>query len=136
MFQHGFPKGLSSGTRMVFQNFAKAFDSVDHQRLLGKVDYCGIRFNVKLLIKDFLTDRLQREVVNGSYTSWSPIKIWRTRNVIGHIQINLLDTISSSNCLLTLLSFKGKSKHLSNTIRLRINSLELSNARTHTKPVL
>lgn len=126
MFQHRFRKGLSSGTRMVFQNFAKAFDSVDHQRLLGKVDYCGICGNVKLVIKDFLTDRFPREVVNGSYTSCSPVKIWRTRNVIGHIHINLLDTISSSNCLLTTLLFRGKSKHVEH------HTL----ARTHTKPVL
>lgn len=70
---------------VVFLNFANTFDFVPHQRLISKVDYCGIQGNLKLWIKDFLN-------------YWSPAacsdwwfvlqlvsaQIWRTtRNCIG-----------------------------------------------------
>lgn len=78
MFQHGFRRGFFCETQLIslahewskvlngrgqvdviFLDFAKAFDSVPHQRLISKVDYCGIRGNLKLWIKDFRTDRRQ-----------------------------------------------------------------------------
>jgi len=58
----------------VFLDFAKAFDSVSHMRLLGKAAFYGIRNNLQLWLKDFLTERRQRVVVNGTCSSWSPVK--------------------------------------------------------------
>ena len=82
MFEHGFRRGFFCETQLIsrahewskvlnergqvdviFLDFAKAFDSVPHQRLISKVDYCGIRGNLKLWIKDFRTDRRRRVVV-------------------------------------------------------------------------
>ena len=40
----------------------------------SSADYYGIRGNLQLWLKDFLTVRRQRVVVNGSFSNWSPVK--------------------------------------------------------------
>ena len=48
---------------------------VPHQRLISKVDYCGIRGNLRLWIKDFLNYWSPAACSrDGSYSSWSPLK--------------------------------------------------------------
>ena len=54
-------------------DFAKAFDKVPHQRLLGKLDYYGIRGPLLHWIKTFLTTREQRVVLDGSQSSSVPV---------------------------------------------------------------
>ena len=50
---------------MLILDFSKAFDTVPHQRLLGKIDHYGIRDHTKNWIKTWLTSRSQRVVVDG-----------------------------------------------------------------------
>ena len=57
----------------VFLDFAKAFESVPHQRLLIKRDHIGVRGQVLKWVESFLTGRLQRVVVNGHSSSWAPV---------------------------------------------------------------
>ena len=47
-------------------DFAKAFDTVPHQRLLYKLHFYGIRNNTLLWIQNWLTARTQRVVVDGN----------------------------------------------------------------------
>ena len=82
--QHGFMSGRSCMTQLlesmdawtealddhgsidiIYTDFQKAFDSVPHGRLMEKVSACGIKGKTQDWIKDFLTDRTQRVVVNG-----------------------------------------------------------------------
>ncbi len=49
-------------------DFAKAFDKVPHKRLLGKLDYYGIRGPLLQWIDTFLTNREQRVVLDGCYS--------------------------------------------------------------------
>ena len=82
--QHGFIKGRSCVTQLlavldkwtealdmgnnmdaVYLDFAKAFDSVPHQRLLMKIKGYGIAGKVWKWIEDFLLQRNQQVVVNG-----------------------------------------------------------------------
>ena len=58
---------------VVFLDFAKAFDSVPHERLLLKAAYYGIRNKANIWLRSFLTGRSQRVVINGSASSWSPV---------------------------------------------------------------
>ena len=58
---------------VVFLDFAKAFDSVTHKRLLLKAHYYGIRNKSNTWLRSFLTGRSQRVVVNGSNSTWSPV---------------------------------------------------------------
>eukprot|EP00745_Piridium_sociabile_P043063 TRINITY_DN87471_c0_g3_i3.p1 TRINITY_DN87471_c0_g3~~TRINITY_DN87471_c0_g3_i3.p1 ORF type:complete len:950 (+),score=231.72 TRINITY_DN87471_c0_g3_i3:692-3541(+) len=82
--QHGFTKGRSCVTQLldtldvwtealdtgggvdaIYMDYMKAFDSVPHRRLLGKVEALGIRGNLLRWIQDFLYHRSQRVCVNG-----------------------------------------------------------------------
>ena len=54
---------------IVYTDFMKAFDSVPHRRLIGKVEACGIKGKVLAWIKDFLEERTQRVVINNEMSS-------------------------------------------------------------------
>ena len=54
-------------------DFCKAFDKVPHRRLLQKLYAYGIRGKVHTWVKEFLTDREQRVIVNASQSTWKNI---------------------------------------------------------------
>ena len=58
----------------VFLDLAKAFDSVPHEHLLLKLRYLGISGDLLNWIRFFLTERFQRVVVKGFYSSWTKVK--------------------------------------------------------------
>jgi hypothetical protein len=85
--QHGFRKGRScltqllnhydnilknlnngSETDVIYLDFAKAFDKVDHKLLLKKVRFYGIKGQVYDWIKEFLTGRTQVVTVDGHHS--------------------------------------------------------------------
>ena len=87
--QHGFIRGRSCTTNLleflekatkavdegksldvIFLDFAKAFDKVPKERLLKKVHAHGIRGRVWTWISAWLTDRTQRVVLNGEFSTW------------------------------------------------------------------
>ena len=57
---------------VIYFDFQKAFDIVPKQKLLNKLHSCGICGNVHGWIRDFLTKRQQKVVIN--VTGWN----WRT----------------------------------------------------------
>jgi retron-type reverse transcriptase len=61
---------LGEPVDIVFFDFKKAFDTVPHQRLLYKAEKCGISGNLLRWIKEWLSERRQRVVVNGSFSDW------------------------------------------------------------------
>ena len=90
--QHGFLKGRSCLTNLldfmehiskwaddgspvdlIYLDFQKAFDKVPHQRLLIKLKYHGIGESVVNWVRDWLSGRKQRVVVEGEESSWRPV---------------------------------------------------------------
>ena len=68
----------------IYFNFAKAFDTVSHQRLQVKLAGYGIGGKVLQWIAAFLEGRCQRVLVNGSKLSWSLVTSGiPQRNVLG-----------------------------------------------------
>ena len=75
--QHGFRKGSSCSTQLIevledwtdtiYLDFQEAFDTVPHIRLLKKLEGYGITGKIVGWIKNFLTDRKQKVVLNGSH---------------------------------------------------------------------
>ena len=55
-------------------DFQKAFDSVPHRRLLGKLESYGIQGDTLGWIEAFLTGRKQKVVINGHSSEWTDVK--------------------------------------------------------------
>lgn len=91
--QHGFRGGRSCETQLVkfiddlayniqnggqtdvaIMNFAKAFDKIGHHRLLLNLAHYGIREKTNKWIQAFLTNRAQRDVLNGEHTCDAHVK--------------------------------------------------------------
>ena len=65
---------LRNSVHCVFLDFAKAFDCVAHEHLLIKLQCLGIDGRLLEWIRSFLTHRLQRVVVNGTYSDWLSVR--------------------------------------------------------------
>ena len=61
--------------RGVFLDISKAFDRVWHEGLLFKLQQYRISGELITLIKDFLSCRKQRAVLNGQHSSWAYVKL-------------------------------------------------------------
>ena len=61
------------GVDVAYLDFSKAFDSVPHQRLIQKLSSYGFSGKLLLWIKSFLSNRHQRVVLNGSFSSWCAV---------------------------------------------------------------
>ena len=55
---------------VVYCDFLKAFDKVPHKRLVQKLNYYGIAPVLVNWIKEFLSDRKQKVMVNGECSTW------------------------------------------------------------------
>ena len=55
-------------------DFAKAFDKVNHSLLVQKLDHYGVRGKTNRWIKNFLHDRQQAVVVEGSSSGFIPVR--------------------------------------------------------------
>ena len=68
-------KSLDKGksTHAIFLDFAKAFDSVPHRRLLIKLENVGIRGKLLKWIEAFLTNRYQRVLLDGQASNWERV---------------------------------------------------------------
>ena len=60
-------------TDVIYLDFTKAFDSVDHQILLHKLASYGVTGQLYNWFVNYLSGRRQRVVVNGATSSWAPV---------------------------------------------------------------
>ena len=60
--------------KLIYTEFAKAFDKVPHQRLLTKLRSYGLACKLISWIADFLCFRTQRVRINDSYSSSAPVE--------------------------------------------------------------
>ena len=90
--QHGFMKGRSCTTNLlefletvtsvldggkcmdvIYLDFSKAFDLVPTKKLLAKVGSHGISGPTLIWLEKWLSDRMQRVVLNGKASTWKPV---------------------------------------------------------------
>jgi len=64
----------NSQVDIIFIDFRKAFDTIPHCRLLNKLYYYGIQGKIHDWIKLWLTQRVQRIVVNGHDSNFTQVK--------------------------------------------------------------
>ena len=86
-----FGRALDEGkeVRVVFCDISKAFDRVWHKGLLRKLESIGIRGSLLSWVKNYLSERKQRVVINNSTSSWRDINA-------GVPQGSILENIKSS----------------------------------------
>ena len=72
---HELASNLDKGSRtdLIILDFAKAFDKVPHQRLLGKLSFYGIRGQALEWIRAFLSNQTQEVMVDGARSSPAPV---------------------------------------------------------------
>ena len=68
-------ESIENGTDvdLVYLGFAKAFDSVPHNRLICKLHNYGISSNLLLWITNFLSHRRQQVRVNSTLSNWENV---------------------------------------------------------------
>ena len=68
-------ESIENGTDadLVYLDFAKAFNSVSHNRLICKLHSYGISGNLLLWIRNFLSHRRQQVPVNGTLLNWKNV---------------------------------------------------------------
>ena len=69
-----FDSTKSLEVRAVLLDISKAFDKVWHDGLIFKLEQNGISGNLLRLLLNYLDDRKQRVVINGSYSDYSNIE--------------------------------------------------------------
>jgi hypothetical protein len=71
-----FCKAVSKGKdiRVVFLDISKAFDRVWHAGLITKLKAHGIRGKLLAWLIDYLRERQQRVLINGTHSSWGSIE--------------------------------------------------------------
>ena len=72
---HDWAKSLDDhlSTHCVFIDFAKAFDSVPHARLLAKLQVFGVQGSMLQWFRSFLTTHQQRVVINDQHFEWHDV---------------------------------------------------------------
>ena len=60
-------------TCSIFLDLAKAFDTVNHEILIAKLEKYGVRGNPQQLIRKYLTNRKQYTEVNGTKSKSLPV---------------------------------------------------------------
>ena len=58
---------------VIYTDFAKAFDTVPHYRLLYKLKLYNISDKLIAWIHDFLCNRKQSICINGEFSTWSEV---------------------------------------------------------------
>ena len=84
---------------VVFIDLKKAFDTVDHQILLSKLELYGIKGNALLLLKSYLSERKQKCHINGHFSSECDLKCGVPQGSILGPLFFLIYINDLSNCL-------------------------------------
>ena len=109
----------------IYLDFAKAFDTVPHRRLIGKLQAYGIKGEMLKWVESFLSERVQEVLVNGSHSARAQVLSGIPQgSVLGPIlfvlYINDLPDMLKSDCYL----FADDTKILCD-IRTREDALSL-----------
>ena len=74
----------------VFMDLSKAFDTLNHELLIAKLEAYGFERQALSIILNYLTDRWQRTKVNSSFSTWSELLTGVPQgSVLGPLLFNL-----------------------------------------------
>ena len=98
-------KSIDSGgvAGAVLTDLSKAFDCLNHELLIAKLNAYGFSRSALLFIHSYLTNRKQRVKVNGSFSTW-------TETLLGVPQGSVLGPLSFNIYLNDLFMFSEETK--------------------------
>ena len=114
-WKHAFDKGKKVST--IFMGISKAFDTVNHNLLLAKLNAYGFSFNAIKFIQSYLLERFQRVNINSNFSEWYKILLRvPLGSILGPLLFNIFYFIKDSYILLMTIYY----------IQLRIISKNLN----------
>ena len=70
-WKHALDKGKKVG--IIFMDLSKAFNTLNHNLLLAKLNASGFSFNAIKFMKSYLSERFQRVNMNNNFSEWCKI---------------------------------------------------------------
>ena len=70
--------GIEGKIGAVLMDLSKAFDTINHELLIAKLEAYGFHDSALHIILDYLSDRWQRTKVNPSFSDWLRAAMWGT----------------------------------------------------------
>ena len=69
--KHALDKGRKVGT--ILMDLSKAFDTLNHNVLLAKLNAYGFSFNAIKFVQSYLSERFERVNINNNFSEWRKI---------------------------------------------------------------